>query len=59
MWGVKVCGTGGQFSVDGETDKSHLLTVKELEMLSLGLRSLSMVDNRVLGLDVPKCIRLE
>ena len=37
----------------------HLLMVKELEMVSRGLRSLSMVDNRVLGLLLPDCMMEE
>ena len=33
-----------------ERNEMHLLTLKELEMVSIGLRSLFMVKNRVLGL---------
>ena len=32
-----------------ERNEMHLLTLKELEMVSIGLRSLFMVVNRVLG----------
>ena len=33
-----------------ERNEMHLMTLKELEMVSIGLRSLFMVENRVLGL---------
>lgn len=38
---------------------AHLLTVKELEMVSMGLRSLVMVENRVLGLLLLDCMTEE
>ena len=42
-----------------ERNEMHLLTVKELEMVSRGLRSLFMVENRVLGLLLADCMTEE
>ena len=42
-----------------ERNKIHLLTLKELEMVSIGLRSLFMVENRVLGFLLPDCLTEE
>lgn len=41
--------------LDWKNDRKelHLLVVKELEMVSMGLRSLLMVEKRVLGLLEP------
>lgn len=37
----------------------HLSTVNDLERLSAGLRSLFIVENKVLGLPEPECMRSE
>lgn len=42
-----------------ERKELHFLTVKELEVLSLGLRSLFIVEKRALGLLEPECMRCE
>ena len=40
-----------------ERKELHLSVVNELEVLSLGLRSLFTVENRALGLVEPECMR--
>ena len=42
-----------------ERNEMHLLTVKELEMVSRGLRGLFLMEKLVLGLLLPDCMMEE
>lgn len=42
-----------------EMKELHLSTVKDLEVLSLGLRSWLIVEKRAFGLEEPECMRCE